>query len=351
MFSRKHFYKYIYVKENLVIEDELKKTRQCPYTKKPMLFLIAKEKEDCERLITMEEVFINGKKYRYIKDFKDKPLFRKSYNALTEKIYGFDFEQWYQAGYWGNGYVPYSLLDGERIIANVSASIIDSLVLGETKRYIQLGTVMTDIAYRNQGLARYLMEKVIEEWKNKCDMIYLFANDSVLDFYPQFGFTAVREYQYSKTITNDNEIIAAEKLDMFLKHNRRLVEKRVANSNLISKLTMLNNVGLIMFYCTSFMSDNVYYLREQDMIIIAEYNGDTLYLQDIFSKAKTDLDGVIKSLANKEVKKVVLGFTPNDVEGYCVNLLQEENTTLFVMKDKADLFQDNILMFPVLSHA
>ncbi|WP_029451666.1 GNAT family N-acetyltransferase [Clostridium algidicarnis] len=299
----------------------------------------------------MEEVFINDKRYTFIKDFKDKALFRKSYNTLTQKTYGFDFEQWYQSGYWGSGYMPYSLLDGENIVANVSSSIVDCLVLGETKRYIQIGTVMTDPDYQNQGLARYLMERVIEEWNSKCDMIYLFANDSVLDFYPKFGFTSVSEYQYSKTITNDNEVTVAEKLDMSLEDNRELVIDKINNSISMSKLTMMKNVGLVMFYCTSFMSDKVYYLSQQDVIAIAELQGDTLYLQDIFSLSAVDLDSVIKSLTNKEVNAVVLGFIPNDIDSYFVNLLEEDDTTLFVMKDKADLFKDNKLMFPILSHA
>lgn len=304
-----------------------------------------------EGIIRMEEVFINDKKYTFIKDFKDNTLFRKSYNTLTQKTYGFDFEQWYQSGYWGSGYMPYSLLDGENIVANVSTSIVDCLVLGETKRYIQIGTVMTDPDYQNQGLARYLMKRVIEECKSKCDMIYLFANDSVLNFYPKFGFTAVREYQYFKTITNDNEVVVAEKLDMSLEDNRELVIDKVNNSISMSKLTMMKNVGLVMFYCTSFMSDKVYYLSKQDVIAIAELQGDTLYLQDIFSLSAVDLDSVIKSLTNKEVKAVVLGFIPNDIDSYFVNLLEEDDTTLFVMEDKADLFKDNKLMFPILSHA
>lgn len=99
------------------------------------------------------------------------------------------------------------------------------------------------------------------------------------------------------------------------------------------------------------MTDKVYYLKEQNLIAIAEFNGDTLYLHDIFSSSEFYLDDVIKSLVNKKIKTVVLGFTPNDINGYHANLLQEEDTTLFVMKDKADLFRDNKLMFPVLSHA
>jgi len=299
----------------------------------------------------MEEVLIKGRRYAFIKGYKDNAALRKSYNLLTKKTYGFDFEQWYQNGYWGSGYIPYSLLDGENIVANVSASIMDYLVLGENKRYIQIGTVMTDPAYQNKGLARYLMEKVIEEWKDKCDMLYLFANDSVLNFYPKFGFTAVNEYQCSKAISNSNETIVAEKLDMSLEYNRELVVNKTNNIVSMSKLTMLENVGLVMFYCTSFMSGNVYYIREQDAVVIAEFNDDTLYLQEVFSSTEVDLDKIIKTLTNKEVKKVCLGFTPNDEESYVINLLQEEDTTLFVIRDKMDFLQNNKIMFPVLSHA
>ncbi|WP_055670010.1 GNAT family N-acetyltransferase [Desnuesiella massiliensis] len=304
-----------------------------------------------KKVTSVEKVSINDKEYIFIKDYKDNVLLRKSYNALTQKTYGFDFEQWYQAGYWGNSYVPYSLMNDENIIANVSVSIIDFLVLGETKRYIQIGTVMTEPEYQNHGLSRYLMEKVIEEWKDKCHMLYLFANDSVLDFYPKFGFTTAMEYQYSKNITKANEFIAAEKLDMSLNHNRELVVKKINDSIAISKLSMLKNAGLVMFYCTSFMSHNVYYLREEDVIAIAEVQGDALYLQDVFSSSEVDLDNIIKELTNKEVKKVVLGFTPNDSGGYDVDLLQEDDTTLFVMEGEENLFKNNKLMLPILSHA
>ncbi len=106
-----------------------------------------------------------------------------------------------------------------------------------------------------------------------------------------------------------------------------------------------------MFYCTSFMMDNVYYLREEDVIVIAELDGNTLYLQDMFSSSEINLDDIINLLTKKEVERVVLGFTPNDSDSYCVNLLGEDNTTLFVMKNIDNLFINNKLMFPVLSHA
>jgi GNAT superfamily N-acetyltransferase len=299
----------------------------------------------------MEQILINGRKYTFVIDFRDNEILRKSYNLLTHKTYGFDFEQWYQSGYWGETYIPYSLMHGEKIVANVSASIMNFMVLGEDKTFIQIGTVMTDPEYCNMGLSRYLMERVIEEWQDKCDLIYLFANDRVLDFYPKFGFKSASEFQYSKSVENYNESITAENLDMTLECNRKLLVEKVKNSVPLSRLAMLRNVGLITFYCTSFMSDKVYYLKDLDAIAVAEFNDDTLYLQDLISDTEINLDLAISQLSNINVKKIVLGFAPNDVEGYSVNLLKEENTTLFVLKDKEDLISSNKLMFPVLSHA
>ncbi|MCS4521567.1 GNAT family N-acetyltransferase [Clostridium botulinum] len=65
------------------------------------------------------------------------------------------------------------MLDGDNVVSNVSVNIIDFLILGEEKRYVQIGTVMTDEEYRGQGLCRALMERVIKEWEDKCDLIYL----------------------------------------------------------------------------------------------------------------------------------------------------------------------------------
>lgn len=72
--------------------------------------------------------------------------------------------EWFQNGFWGEKYIPCSLVDGEKVIANVSVNRMDFNLDGIEKHYIQLGTVMTDKAYRGQGLSRYLMEKVIEEY-------------------------------------------------------------------------------------------------------------------------------------------------------------------------------------------
>ena len=109
----------------------------------------------------IDKVLINNKEYIYVKDYRDNEKLREGLNNLTEQTYGFNFRKWYEAGYWGKAYIPYSLLDGDKLVANVSVSIMKINILEEEKNYIQIGTVMTDERYRNQGLARFLTEKFL----------------------------------------------------------------------------------------------------------------------------------------------------------------------------------------------
>jgi predicted N-acetyltransferase YhbS len=136
----------------------------------------------------------------------------------------------YTSGHWGDGYRPYSLLKGDNIVSNIVVNVIDFLVKGEKRTYVQTGTVMTDPEHRDQGLSRLLLEKVLGEWRGKYDLIYLFANDSVLDYYPKFGFSCVEEYQYSKEINLRVSEFEVKKLNMLDNQSKELLFNKVNQS-------------------------------------------------------------------------------------------------------------------------
>ena len=286
----------------------------------------------------MKNIKIKDKNYGLAVNFKHDKEIRTSFNNLTQDTYGFNFEDWYKNGYWGDSYIPYALLDEKRVISNVSVNVIDFIIEGEKKIGIQIGTVMTDKDYRKQGLNRYIMEYVLDEWKEKSDFIYLFANDRVLDFYPKFNFMAVNEYQYSKLITSSKDS-KVKKLNMAEVKDREFLVGRIKKSKPGSKLSMHGNSSLIMFYCTSFMKESVYYLEDLDAVVIAEYEEDTLYLNEIFSNIDVNLNDIVEEMVRKDTKKVVLGFTPLDATDYNCNVLREEDITLFVIKDNIDNFR------------
>ena len=296
-------------------------------------------------------LLINNKEYIYKCDYKGDEKARESFNKLTEKTYGFNFREWYNKGQWQDKYIPYSLFDEDKAIANVSVNIMDTVVCGYKQRFIQLGTVMTDKDYRGQGLSKFLMKKVIEEWEDKCDFLYLFANDSVLDFYPKFGFKKYNEYQYSIDIFEKDNNLITRKLNIDNLDDRSLFMDIFNNDKYEAKLSQKANKDLLMFYCDNFLKNNIYYIEEFNVIAICEYDNEVLNLQELFSKKEVDLKRIINVLVNEQTKKVILGFTPKDILDFKENILQEEDTTLFIRGKVGELFEKEKLMFSLLAHA
>ena len=298
----------------------------------------------------MEYVELCDIRYGFARDFKHDQNLRRSFNQLTEATFGFSLEDWYQEGLWGDYYIPYSLLHRDQVISNVSINRIEFDIENERKVGIQIGTVMTDEKYRHRGLNRFIMEQVMNEWKDHADFIYLFANDTVLDFYPKFNFQIIEEYQHSKTIGTQSASTSWKKLNMEDQTDLAFLTKMVKESVPISQISMRNNASLIMFYCNSYKKNSVFYVEELNAITIADFEGDTLYLDDVFSTKPLDINDVIQAMADESIAQVVLGFTPLDESGFDKHLLKGTDT-LFMLKDTLDFFTNKHWMFPVLSHA
>lgn len=289
------------------------------------------------------------KEYEVIKDYRRDDALRASFNALAGKTFGIDFEDWYQNGYWTDAYDPHSIvIDGE-IAANVSVNHTDFVRKGERLRLIQLGTVMTGEEYRNRGLIRRIMETIEADYADKADGIYLFANDSVLDFYPKFGFRAVTEYQYSQTVHNRKER-TMERVPMERKEDWDKVERAVKESVCSGAFDQAGNSSLIMFYLTKYMRENVYYEKNLEVYAVAETEGKSLLLHQVFSRREADLAKVTAAFG-KEIERVSLGFTPKNPEEFECSLLKEEDTTLFVKGKAFDDFDRERMRFPVLARA
>jgi len=280
-------------------------------------------------------------------NYRENEDLRRSFNELAEKVFGLNFENWYKNGFWKDNYIPYSVIEDGKVVSNVSVNACNMNYGGRVVKLIQLGTIMTDPDYRGKGYSRILMERVISDYKDKVDGIYLFANDSVLDFYPRFGFKTGKEYQYSKDVDNTGEDRTAL-VPMADKEAWDKMVRLIAEKEQNSKFYMVENTGLYMFYLSQFMQENSFYIESCDSYAVAEIEDDTLILHTIIGKG--DVDKVISAFGSN-IKKVVLNFTPNVTYGFEENELHEEDTTLFVMGKFFEEIEDDKLMFQAITHA
>lgn len=287
--------------------------------------------------------------FTLIKSCRDDIHLRASFNALAQKTFGLDFEDWYQNGFWRGRYIPYSFVADGQVVANVSVNLMDFSWNGKNRNFIQLGTVMTDEKYRNQGLIRRLMEEVEKDYGAKVAGMYLFANDSVLDFYPKFGYRKAEEYQYYKEVSGHGKRTAV-KVSMEKKSDWAKLEQAILKSDHFSRFKMEQNPELILFYVTKFMRENVYYIEKWDMYVIAEEEEEKLFLYDIFASGQVETDDIIQAFGSS-IRRAVLGFSPICTEGFSISERKEEDTTLFIKGAGLAEFSKERLMFPVLSHA
>lgn len=99
------------------------------------------------------------------------------------------------------------------------------------------------------------------------------------------------------------------------------------------------------------MTDEIYYIKEYDAIVACKFAGDTAYIHDVFTSQQVKLEDIISRIIREETNNAILGFTPIDTSLYYKKLLVEEDTTFFINNKKYTIFEDNDLMFPILSHA
>lgn len=247
------------------------------------------------------------------KDYKTDEELRKSFNELATLVFGINFEDWYQNGFWKSHYIPFSYVEGSKVIANVSVNLLDFVVNGEKKRAIQIGTVMTHPEYRNRGLSKRLMNKVLDEYENKYDFMYLFANQNVLNFYPKFGFKSVNEYQYSMEYaagqTEENGVCKLDGNNIEdLNFIYKFALERVPVSN---RFSTNNTQELLMFYCIYVFNNNIYYLQDEEAIVIFEQEEKQLDIFDIVSKKEVNINKIISRISNQKTNQIIFHFTPN----------------------------------------
>lgn len=257
--------------------------------------------------ITMQEL-------QFIKDYRNNEPLRTSFIGLAAGTFGLELEGWYQEGFWDERYIPFSYAAGEQIIANVSVNLLDLIIDGRRQKAIQLGTVMTHPDYRQKGLSRALMDKVLEEYSGSCDFMYLFANDTVLDFYPKFGFGPAEEHLFTASYQpqSPEKQSVVRKLSGSRAEDLAFVYTFAALRQPVSQLFGTDcTQGLLMFYCLNVFSEHIYYLEDEDVISICQQENNQLHIYDIISRAEVDIHSILSRLAGSGTESIVFHFTPD----------------------------------------
>ena len=294
-----------------------------------------------------------------IKHYMEDDRLRAALNALTRKTFGFDFEGWYLSDGWEGDYLPYALMDGGRMIANVSVNRMRFLQNGQERHYVQLGTVMTDEAFRRRGLASQLMRAAMDDMRGECDGFYLFGDLSALGFYDSLGFSRITETRYALREDTRQAMAghAAQRRESALfspvapgdAARAARYREALCDSAACSALEHVNRRSLHLFYTRSMKT--VRYCPELDAFcVLGREDGETV-LQSVLCAQRLPLEEVLSRI-DAPVDR--LGFAPeaSDAKWFEAQPWDGgEDYRLFILGDALRAVQTDGLCFPALSHA
>ncbi|WP_375102789.1 GNAT family N-acetyltransferase [Paenibacillus sp. RS8] len=293
--------------------------------------------------------------YPLISDYKHNQKYRESFNTLAKMIFGIDFTPWIEHRGWNDKYICYSFIDQDQVIANASINIM-TIVLNQTEYHaIQIGTVMTHPDYRMQGLSRKLIDHIIAKYEHEYDFIYLFANDSALDFYPKFGFERMQESSFSiKASYLRNQMSKTSSVRRLSMNNsvdftllKQFAEERIPVSSILS---VIENEHQLLFYFILPFHDSFYYIEEADVVVIFRHEDQQLHIFDILSTTSIDINAILHSIVSPETEVIHFYFTPDyAIDHLETELVPQSEDTLFMRPLLKELPKH--FMFPITSHA
>ena len=289
--------------------------------------------------------------FELISDYKDYNELRLSFNRLAQSTFGIDFEAYYQRGFWNDKYICHSYLDGGKVISNVSVSFLDVVLNGSKIGAVQIGTGMTYPEYRGQGLAGSLMKYVLEKYQSETELIFLFANRTVLEFYPKFGFKPIRQNLFMKNIDmikTANHVLP-RRLAINNENDLNLVLRLSSERKPISNIFGVENVQyLMLFYWMHVFRDDFYYLEGLDAIAVYRIEEAEIHIYDVISKADLSFAGIIGSIAPDGIKRVIFHFTP-EFQDLDVERIPYGDDQFFVKTESVKMPEN--LMYPAIAHA
>lgn len=289
---------------------------------------------------------------QFINNYRDEEQYRKSFFELANDVFGLNFEKWFENGFWGESYIPFSYVYENKVIANVSVNILVVIIEGKQYNAVQIGTVMTHPDYRNKGLSKRLMNKVLAEYKNTYDFMYLFANDSVLDFYPKFGFERVEEYQYSTNFScNLKPEKELHKLDITNKDDIHFIYQFAKERIPVSqRFATVNAHGIFMYYCLNVFCEDIYYHDSEEAMVIFQKDEKQIDIFDIISRKPVNVNNILNDISCVGTNKIVFHYTP-DYEGlFFERNLIKSGGTLFVKMNGSNYFPKQF-KHPITSEA
>lgn len=261
----------------------------------------------------------------YVSDYRHDKVLCEKFFELANEAFGLDLAGWAARGGWEEGYVCHTLMDGNRMAANVSTTDMTLIIDGHAQRAFQIGTVYTCPEYRGRGCARELLERVIAE-VNGCGM-FLFANPTARGLYEKLGFVPA-----PSEIVPRAHLTAESALPYALRRASVNELRTLAARNRVysRKFDVNTRACLAELYLHDEYSEVLYVCDEADVGMVLEREGDVMHVRALYGERACDPARLMATLAEGGMRMAEFDFMPDGWGIACTELAQGPDET-FVM--------------------
>ena len=276
-----------------------------------------------------------------IKNYRDIPEYRQGFFELLPQVFpGVSFVEWYKRGCWDDRYRTYAVYDHaqQKMLANVAVSLMDIWINQQTLRGVQFSAVSTLSEARKKGYSRQLMQMILDEYAPETDLFFLFANPSVVDFYPLFGFREVKETLFQMAYPSQiTPAFAATQLDVDNSEQWKIITDFTANRQPITQVFGASGEHNILNWSLLYgYKEWVWYLPEQEVIVIAETNEGVLHIYDILYKKPWEtlkLLEILPLVSQPNTHTIQFWFTPEKLRVDTQPIVADPESPFFVKGD------------------
>lgn len=253
------------------------------------------------------------------------PEYAAMLRGLTRRVFDFDLDFWFNLGCWTDAYESSALIEDGRMLAHAGLCRLRLRVAGREFAAIQLNSVCTASEARGRGYARRLIDGILRRYSGT--PVFLFANNSVTDFYPKFGFRPAKEMFPVAYEAIDNELAPVKCAPEEL---RATAEKRRRPASDIFDVPDAGRIPC--FHLFGEYADKLYRLAP-GLAVAAEQEGETLRLCEIFAERAVHWTRLRELLPFRGVRRVEFGFCPDRLGVEFRWEEPEESTGLFLCGD------------------
>jgi GNAT superfamily N-acetyltransferase len=272
---------------------------------------------------------------------------------FAHEIFGLDFNRVHHYGIAFPAYKPFSFFQDDRVVANISITAMELVLNGQETKAAQIGTLGVIPEFRGRGLIRELFKKVHDYCDQTYEFLFLFANETVLKFYPQFGYREVYEHSFFTPVPKSAKSPGLRKLHLDNRDDFTLISRLVQHRSPVSHLCGGRRCDwLTLFHLIVGYPDHLYYVPELDVLLVYQPKGTTLVLVDLIGNPLPAFKQLTPFLDMNNLQTLEFGFTPDLLEinpsPHYETLPVQKHDPLFV-RGKFPL-ENRVFKFPLTLH-